>query len=132
MLYYRVNNLVYLETGKDYSFILGNVFLSILINNKNEINIQIELENDQTKKYKFNQDQTPINIGRVNSDVLIQNSSISKKHGIIEYNSNNFYYRDLGSINGTTLIIKRDDYLKIKGDMFFKLDDIPFKIHEVQ
>ena len=29
------------------------------------------------------------------------------------------------------LLIKKGDYLKIKGEMFFKLEDVSFKIQEI-
>ena len=37
----------------------------------------------------------------------------------------------MGSSNGSTLIIKEGDTLKIKGEMNFKLEDVPFKIQEI-
>ena len=37
----------------------------------------------------------------------------------------------MGSTNGSTLIIKESDTLKIKGEMNFKLEDVPFKIQEI-
>ena len=37
----------------------------------------------------------------------------------------------MGSSNGSTLIIKAGDTLKIKGEMNFKLEDVPFKIQEI-
>ena len=137
ILYYKINNFVYFDSGKDYYLILGNIFLTIYVErispNEKQINIQVELEKEKPKKYIFSQNQTPINIGRVNCDVLIPKSSVSKRHSIIDFseNSNTFYYKDLGSINGSTLIVKEDDYLKLKGEMNFKLEDVPFKILEV-
>ena len=137
ILYYKINNFVYFDSGKDYYLILGNIFLTIYVEritpNEKQINIQVELEKEKPKKYIFSQNQTPINIGRVNCDVVIPKSSVSKRHSIIDFseNSKTFYYKDLGSINGSTLIVKEDDYLKIKGEMNFKLEDIPFKILEV-
>ena len=123
--------------GKFYYFLLGNVFISVNIKKNTPIekiiNIQVELENNKPLKYSFSQNQTPIKIGRSNCDISIFNSSISKNHGIIEYskNSQTFYYNDLGSTNGSTLIIKEGDTLKIKGEMNFKLEDVPFKIQEI-
>jgi hypothetical protein len=35
------------------------------------------------------------------------------------------------STNGTTLLIKKGDFLKIKGEMYFKLEDVTFKIQEI-
>ncbi len=37
----------------------------------------------------------------------------------------------MNSTNGTTLLVKKDDYLKIKGEMNFKLEDVTFKITEM-
>ena len=50
-----------------------------------------------------------------------------KRHGVIEYskNSQTFDYKEMGSSNGSTLIIKVGDTLKIKGEMNFKLEDVP-------
>ena len=97
-------------------------------------NIKIEIDNNNPIKYAFNQNQTPIKIGRINkSDIPIFNSSISKRHGIIEYsrNSQSYYYKDMGSTNSSILLIKEGDNLKIKGEMNFKLEDVPFKIQEI-
>jgi len=41
-----------------------------------------------------------------------------------------FFYKDENSTNGSTLLIKEDDFLKLKGIMNFKLEDIPFTIKE--
>ena len=41
------------------------------------------------------------------------------------------YYKDCESTNGSTLLIREDDTLNIKGEMSFKLEDISFKIKEV-
>lgn len=137
ILYCKINNFVYFIIGKDYYFLLGNIFISINVKKTSPldkiINIQIEVENNKPIKYSFNQNQAPIKIGRSNCEINIFNSSISKKHGIIEYsrNSQTFYYKDLGSTNGSTLIIKEGDTLKIIGEMNFKLEDIPFKIQEI-
>jgi hypothetical protein len=37
----------------------------------------------------------------------------------------------MGSTNSSTLIIREGDSLKIKGEMNFKLEDVPFKIQEI-
>ena len=42
-----------------------------------------------------------------------------------------FYFKDCGSTNGSILLMKEDDSLKIKGEMNFKLENIPFKIMEL-
>ena len=137
ILYSKINNFVYFIIGKDYYFLLGNIFVSIIVKKtspiERTITMQVEVENDKPLKYSFNQNQVPIKIGRNNSEVNIFNSSISKNHGIIEYSKNmeTFYYKDLGSTNGSTLIIKGGDILKIKGEMNFKLENVPFKIQEI-
>ena len=137
ILYYRINTFVYFSIGREYYFLLGNVFMSVNVKKKSPIEkvitIEIEIENKRPMKYTFNQNQAPIKIGRANCEINICNSSISKKHGIIEYskNSQSFYFKDMNSTNGSTLIIKVGDTLKIKGEMNFKLEDVPFKIQEI-
>ena len=135
ILYYKVNNFVHFNTGKEYCLLLGHVFLTIYVKKNSPIIIvQIEIDNNKPIKYTFNQNQTPIRIGRIsNSEVPIFSTSISKRHGIIEYSKNtqSFYYKDMGSTNSSTLLIKYGDDLKIKGEMNFKLKDVPFKIQEI-
>ena len=53
-------------------------------------------------------------------------------HGIIDISNNMFYYNDMKSTNGSTLLLKEDDVLKIQGEMNFKLNDISFKIKEIE
>ena len=74
----------------------------------------------------------PIKIGRINCNINISKPSISKTHSIIDFMDDNFYYKDCGSTNGSTLLIREDDTLKINGTMSFKLEDISFKIKEVE
>ena len=138
ILYYKINNFVYFNTGKEYYLLLGNVFMTINVKKTSPIEktivIQLEIDNNKPIKYSFTQNQTPIKIGRLNSnEISIISSTISKRHGIIEYskNSQSFYYKDMGSTNCTTLLIKDGDNLKIKGEMNFKLEDVPFKIQEI-
>ena len=52
-------------------------------------------------------------------------------HSIIDFSDNQFFYKDKKSTNGSILLVKEDDILKIKGEMNFKLEDIPFKIKEI-
>ena len=135
ILYYKINNYVYFNTGKEYYLLLGNVFITINVikNSPMEKAIVIQIENENNN-YTFNQNQTPIKIGRNNNnDLPIYSQSISKRHGIIEFSNNiqSFYYRDLGSTNSSTLLIKENDNLKIKGIMNFKLEDTPFRIQEI-
>ena len=40
----------------------------------------------------------------------------------------NFYYKDLGSTNGSVLLVKEDDNLLVQGEMNLKLDNVPFRI----
>ena len=137
LLYYKINNSLFFDIDKEYYLILGDIFLTISVkksSNSNErmINIQVETEDDKPKKYSFKRKDIPIKIGRVNSNVNIPKPSISKTHGIIDISNNMFYYNDLKSTNGSTLLLKEDDILKIQGEMNFKLDDISFKIKEIE
>ena len=111
----------------------GSVFFTLYfeIDVNGILIIQAEVENEKPKKYSFTQKETPIKIGRINCSITIAKPSISKLHSIIDYKDDNFYYKDCGSTNGSTLLIREDDTLKLKGEMSFKLEDIPFKITEV-
>jgi hypothetical protein len=137
ILYYRINNLIYLEYDKEYYFILGNVFLSVLVkklNEKNNIYIRVETEDQKAEKENF-EDQKKIVIGRAeDSDVEIDKPCISKTHSIIEYDTNTkkYYYKDNNSTNGSTLLIREDDSVSIKGSMYFKLEDTSFIIKEIE
>ena len=132
LLYYKINNKLYLEYDKDYYLILGSIFLSINIKKslKIKINIQVELENEKSKKYIFEIKDLPIKIGRSNCNINIPKPSVSKLHSCLDYENDNFFYKDENSTNGSTLLIKEDDFLKLKGKMNFKLEDIPFTIKE--
>ena len=137
LLYYKINNSLFFDIDKEYYLILGDSFLTIGVkksSNSNEkvINIQVDTEDDKPKKYSFERKDIPIKIGRVNSNINISKPSISKAHGIIDISNNMFFYNDLKSTNGSTLLLKEDDILKIKGEMNFKLDDISFKIKEIE
>ena len=94
--------------------------------------MQVEIENNKPIKYSFIENQTPIKIGRINCDILIAKRSISKVHSLINYQDDNFNYKDCGSTNGSTLIIREDDNIKIEGEMNFKLEDASFKIREIE
>ena len=136
ILYYKINNNVFFDTEKDYYLILGDIFLTIQVKKQNILNektihIQAEVENEKPKKYSFTQKETPIKIGRINCSITIAKPSISKLHSIIDFMDDNFYYKDCESTNGSTLLIREDDSLNIKGEMSFKLEDISFKIKEV-
>ena len=142
-LYYKINNYVYFYPLRDYYLFVRKIFLTINIQkeeNEQIINIQIDntyenIENKEkiNKKYSFSQNKGTIKIGRINCDINIQERCISKIHGIIEFSKVNqkFYYKDMNSTNGTTLLIKKDDFLRIRGEMNFKLEDVTFKIQEI-
>ena len=137
ILYYKINNNVFFELNKDYYLILGDIFLTITVkksqeNNKKIIQIQTEIENEKEKKYVYEPKEMPIKIGRVNCHINISRPSISKLHSIIDYMDDDFYYKDCGSTNGSTLLVREDDSLIIEGEMSFKLEDISFKIKEVE
>ena len=42
-----------------------------------------------------------------------------------------FYYIDKGSRNGSVVVLKEDDGIRLKGDMRFKLEDVSFRILEL-
>ena len=136
LLYYKINENLTFELDKDYFIILGDILLTITVKRSNNSNgkmliILVETEDDRPKKYTFEQKEMPIKIGRDNCNINIPKSSISKLHSIIDFSNDNFLYKDAKSTNGSTLLIKEDDILKIKGVMNFKLEDISFKIKEI-
>ena len=136
ILYYKINNQIFFDLDKNYYLILGDIFLTIHVKKNSTLNekiifIQTEVENEKPKKHSFSPKDTPIKIGRVNCNINIQNPSISKLHSMIDFIDDIFYYKDCGSTNGSTLLIREDDSLKLNGDMNFKLEDISFTIKEV-
>ena len=137
LLYYKIKNSLYFDDDKEYYLILGDIFLTVGVkkswnNNEKIINIKVEIEDEKPKKYTFSKKDLPIKIGRVNSSINIPKPSISKTHGIIDITNDIFFYNDLKSTNGSTLLLKEDDFLKLNGEMNFKLEDISFKIKEVE
>ena len=143
-LYYKINHFVYFYPGKDYFLFVGKIFFSINTEKKGDehiINIQVdntckENENPEkiNQKYTFSSKSKPIiKIGRFDCDINVYEQCISKVHGIIEFSKINrkFYYKDMKSTNGTTLLVRKGDFLKIKGEMYFKLEDVNFKIQEI-
>ena len=52
-------------------------------------------------------------------------------HSSIDYENDTFFYKDEKSTNGSTLLIKEDDFLKLKGKMSFKLEDMSFNVNEI-
>jgi hypothetical protein len=136
ILYYKITDVIYFKMNKEYYLILGDIFVTINIirNNANEkqINLRMELENEKPLKYTFKQSEAPIKIGRNKCTINIPKASISKLHGIIYYEKDLFYFKDANSTNGSSLLIKEDDVIKIKGEMNFKLENTPFTIKEVE
>ena len=136
ILYYRINTPIYFDYDKEYYFILGNVFLSIMIKKAGEkqfISIRVETDDQKAEKASFENEKKLV-IGRSNTcDIEIDKPCISKMHSVIEYdnNLNHYFYRDNNSTNGSTLLIKEDDSIAIKGSMYFKLEDTSFIIKEV-
>ena len=91
-------------------------------------------EGDETQlKYSFTDSDMHISIGRVSCNIIINNASISKKHGVLAYSKemNMFYYVDKGSTNGSVVVLKEDDGIRLKGDMRFKLEEVAFRIMEL-
>ena len=84
------------------------------------------------QKYFFSKKETPIKIGRLQCSINISNPSISKLPSIIDCIDDCYFYKDCGSTNGSTLIMREDDSLELKGKMSFKLGKIFFKIKEVR
>ena len=105
--------------------------INIINSKKLKIHIEVKYENEKTKKFSFEFKDIPIKIGKENCDINIPKSTISKMHCLIEYDKFNFWFKDENSKNGSTLVIKEDDFLKIEGKMNFKLEDIPFTIEEM-
>lgn len=112
LLYYKITNKLNLECDKDYYLILGTIFLSINIKKslKVKINIEVELENEKSQKYSFEIKDLPIKIGRSHCNINIPKPSVSKLHSSIDYENDNFFYKDENSTNGSTLLIKEDDF----------------------
>jgi hypothetical protein len=137
LLYYRISNRVYFENDKEYYFILGNVFISVLVQSngeKNKVNVKIEIENQKAEKICFENEQK-IKIGREeDNEIEIDIQCISKYHSVIEYDDDKklYYYKDNNSTNGSTLLIKEDDIIPLNGLMHFKLEDISFTIKETE
>ena len=138
ILYYKINELIFFNIDKDYYFILGKAFLTITVkilkSGQESISVKVEFENSKSRKYIFKKEDTPIKIGRSNCEIIINRSCISKFHSSIEYCDINkkFYFKDNNSTNGSTLLMREDDCIPIKGTMFFKLEDVSFKIQETK
>ena len=136
-LNYEINNLFYFQNEKENLIILVKILMTIIqreITKEKFLEIKVEVEGEnEDKTFNFQKKDSPITIGRANCSINLNYSFISKKHSLIEFSEqyNKFYYKDLMSTNGSVLILKEDDTLKIKGDMKFKLNDINFHILEL-
>ena len=136
-LNYEINTLFYFQNEKENLIILGKILITIIqreITKEKFLEIKVEVEGEnEDKTFNFQKKDSPITIGRANCSINLNYSFISKKHSLIEFSEqyNKFYYKDLMSTNGSVLILKEDDTLKIKGDMKFKLNDINFHILEL-
>ncbi len=133
IIYYEINNPVYLENDKDYYLLIGNIFIVIFtkkIGTKKGFDFEIENEDGNNEIFSFTEDDVPISIGRSNCKIIIPKDSISKYHAEIGYSNElqKFYYKDCNSTNGSTLLVKEDDNLLIQGEMNLKLENIPFNI----
>ena len=139
-IYYEIRDSLYFFNNKEYLFLLGRTFLTVTQKEINKIKfIEIKMESeddlsiDPNKILTFNIQDTPITIGRISSKIIINSTCVSKQHAIIEYNKDEatFLYKDLQSTNGSILIMKDDDIIKLNGFMKFKLNDILFNILEL-
>ena len=136
-LNYEINTLFYFQNEKENLIILGKILITIIqreITKEKFLEIKVEVEGEnEDKTFNSKKKDSPITIGRANCSINLNYSFISKKHSLIEFSEqyNKFYYKDLMSTNGSVLILKEDDTLKIKGDMKFKLNDINFHILEL-
>lgn len=119
-LYYKINNFLYFYQGIEYFLFVGKIFIYVKIEKNGSeqiINIQVDNTNENIKNlneinqnFTFSEKQMPIRIGRMNCDINITEQCISKVHGIIEFSKINqiFYYKNMSSSNGTTLLIKKE------------------------
>ena len=137
-LYYQIEHKFYFELERDYLFLLGKIFIEFYQKEEDhikylEIKIEYGEESAQNEMYTFSENEVPISIGREGCKININNKSISKTHAIINFSQNykTFSFTDNQSTNGSILIMKEEDSLKIKGDMKFKLNDIMFHILEL-
>lgn len=82
--------------------------------------------------YTFNDSKCPINIGRINCDVIIKNESVSKSHVTIDYDKLNerYFLVDNASTNGTQLLIHEGKSVVLEGNMTFNIGNKQFKIEE--
>ena len=126
---------ILLDTKHKNYFKLGNIVVSIMINNNDNI-ILIKIKKgggiENEINHEFNFDKFPITIGRSNSTIDINNELISKNHVTINYDKVNmiFYLIDNGSTNGTQLLLNEGKIIQLCGEMNFNLGEKQFKIIE--
>ena len=124
-----------LEVNKKTYFKIGKIITVINVK-KDDHTIQIKLKKSDIIKeeqiYNFTDDKCPINIGRINCDVIIKNESISKSHVTIDYDKieDKYFLVDNGSTNGTQLLLHEGKIIPIEGNMTFNLGNKQFKIEE--
>jgi hypothetical protein len=93
-------------------------------------------DSESKKKYTFSQSVGKLSIGRVNCNIIIENSNVSKKHCVIEYDTtiNQWKIRDgyqnKPSTHGTWLMI--DSKYEISTKTVAKLNNHTFLIEPVQ
>ena len=121
------NQNFYLEHSKRYYIQIGNIVLSVTPNNLDK-NIKIKIlnlknEDKIDKKYCFDINKMPIEIGRNGCSININKDSISKVHLIINFDSSNnqFFIRDNYSTNGSLIILKKGKDVILEDKMFFFL-----------
>lgn len=80
---YMITNNFYFEYDKDYYMVLGKVLVTITAQHGEHQLLDVIID-------------MPISIGRAACNIIINNSSISKKHGVLAYSNetNMFYYID--------------------------------------
>ena len=121
-------------TSKTY-FKIGKIIITITIKKElSTIIIKVRKSEiiDESQVYTFNDNKCPINIGRINCDVIIKNESVSKSHVTIDYDKLNerYFLVDNASTNGTQLLIHEGKSVVLEGNMTFNIGNKQFKIEE--
>lgn len=95
--------------------------------------VQTEEGKDKWEEYKFSKKDVPITIGRKNSSINIKNNSISKNHCKILYDDRyqQFFIKDVGSTNGTYLVMEENSSVELMNKMTFKIHESIFTINEL-
>ena len=129
----QIKDSFYIENFKPLLFIFGRIPATIKTSNLNNqliIEISVYLQN-KVYKYSFVQYISTITIGRCNSNVLIDNISVSKNHAFIYFNAdeNKFIIKDNSSTNKTYLVLHAGDRYIIDKDTECKCLTNKFSIH---